>query len=543
MTTTQSAPASRFTGTWKLVRFNLRRDRVKFPAWVLGITFMAVYFTTALPVLFGGEEGLAETAGGFLSQGVVAIFGGPGYGFEALTFPRLFVGVYGLYVMIVAALMSILMVSRHTRVEEQTGRAELVRSNVVGRMAPLTAAVVMAVIANVLLSILVGAVLVGQEYAIADSFLFGAGVGAVGLVFTGVTAMTVQLTEFSRTASGLAGVVLGAAYGIRVAGDAIQEHGSPLSWFSPLAWSQQTRPFVDGRWWPLLLSISFAVVTVWVGYALAARRDFGAGLFEVRPGPARAASWIDSPFTFAYRLHRGSIIGWGVFLLVWGYANGGIVEPVVDGLEGVSEEVLAIFGGDVSVLVEGYLASMGLYNAALVAIFVVLGVLGVRSEELGGRTEPVLATATSRWAWLGSHMAVLATGSAILMALTGLAMGLGAAVAMGESGLLWDVIASHLAFIPALLVFLALAGLLYGFVPGAVGVAWIPVAYAFLMGFFGPLWDLPQWVLNLSVFEHIPEIPVEDFGLTSPLVLTVIAVGVGIAALAGFRDRDLTPGS
>jgi ABC-2 type transport system permease protein len=541
MTTTQNASVSLYTGTWKLLRFNLRRDRVKFPAWSLGITMMAVYFTTALPVLFGGEEGLAETAGDFLTAGVVAIFGGPAYGFDDLTFPILFVGVYGLYILMMAALMSILMVSRHTRIEEQTGRSELVRSNVVGRMAPLTAAVVMAILANILVSLLIGAVLVGQGYEpVADSFLFGAGVGAVGLVFTGVAAVTVQLTEFSRTASGLALIVLGAAYGIRTGGDAIQEHGSVLSWFSPLAWSQQTRPFVDGRWWPLLLSIGLAAVMIRIGYALAARRDFGAGLLRVRPGPARAAEWINSPLRFAYRLHRGSFIGWSLFLLVWGFGNGAIVEPVANGLENVSSEVLAIFGGDASGIIDGYVATMGLYNAAVVGIFVVLGVLSVRSEEYGGRTEPVLATATSRGQWLGSHLIVLAIGSAILLAVSGLAMGLGAWMGMGESEILWDLTVSHLAFLPALLLFLAIAGLLYGFAPRAVGLAWIPLVYGFVIGFFAPLWDLPQWVRDLSAFEHIPEIPVEDFFVVPLLILTGVAVAVAIVALAGFRIRDLT---
>jgi ABC-2 type transport system permease protein len=182
---------------------------------------------------------------------------------------------------------------------------------------------------------------------------------------------------------------------------------------------------------------------------------------------------------------------------------------------------------------------MGLYNAALIAIFVVLGVHTVRTEEYSGRTEPVLATATSRWAWLGSHMVVLAMGSTLLLAVTGLAMGLGAAVSMQESALVWDVAASHLAFIPALLLFLAIAGLLYGYLPKVVGLAWVPVAYAFLMGFFGHLWDLPRSVLNLSVFEHIPGIPAEDFRLAPVVILTAIAVAVGVAGLAAFRNRDL----
>lgn len=42
--TTQREPASQFTSIDELVRFNLRCDRVKFPASVLGVTFIAVYF-------------------------------------------------------------------------------------------------------------------------------------------------------------------------------------------------------------------------------------------------------------------------------------------------------------------------------------------------------------------------------------------------------------------------------------------------------------------------------------------------------------------
>ena len=35
-------------GTGTLLRFMLRRDRVRFPAWVLGLTLLLVYFASAL---------------------------------------------------------------------------------------------------------------------------------------------------------------------------------------------------------------------------------------------------------------------------------------------------------------------------------------------------------------------------------------------------------------------------------------------------------------------------------------------------------------
>jgi ABC-2 type transport system permease protein len=237
------------------------------------------------------------------------------------------------------------------------------------------------------------------------------------------------------------------------------------------------------------------------------------------------------------------MLAWTAILLAWGYGNGAIVEPVVDGLQDVSAEVMAIFGGEAgSILIDGYLAAMSVYNATMVAVFVVLGVLGIRSEEYGGRAAPVLATPISRRDWLGSHLIVLALGSASLLTVTGLAMGLGAAVGIGQTEILWKVTASHLAFIPAILVILAVAGLLYGLAPRAVGVAWAVVFYSFFMGFFAPLWDLPQLVLDLSPLEHIPGLPLEEFVLTPMLVLSLVAIVIGFGALASFRNRDLTAG-
>src|SRR5690606_7935626 len=234
-----------------------------------------------------------------MEGGVGAIFG-PGYGRYDITAERYVVGVYGLFFFILAALMSMQLVSRHTRVEEQSGRAELLRSNVVGALS-------------------LAGTMVTRGHDGADGLLFGASVGAVGLVFAGITALTVQVTEYSRTATGISGAVLGVAWAIRAAGDMISDYGSPLSWFSPLAWSNQTRPFVDGRWWPLVLSVGLAMAAAAAGYVLSARRDVGAGMIAVRPGTPVAASWLRTPLALAFRLQRSSVMWWTVALAAFGF--------------------------------------------------------------------------------------------------------------------------------------------------------------------------------------------------------------------------------
>src|SRR5690606_16654396 len=119
---------------------------------------------------------------------------------------------------VAAALMSILTLVRHTRAEEESGRAELVRSSVVGRHAHAASAALLVIGADVVL----GLVLAGSLGALGvetvtwrGSLTFGAAVAAVGFVFAGVAAVTAQLTENARTASSSASLVLALAYVLR----------------------------------------------------------------------------------------------------------------------------------------------------------------------------------------------------------------------------------------------------------------------------------------------------------------------------------------
>jgi ABC-2 type transport system permease protein len=526
------------TGTWRLVRVVLRRDRVKLPAWLLGMTLFVFYFNSALPVIAPTEEDLAAFSQ-FTAGPVGAVLGGPGYGFDTdLSYRVFFVGVYGLYFLLASALMNILLVARHTRVEEQSGRAELVRASVVGRNAPLTATLIVALLADVILVLLLAAAAMSFGYPAHGSLLFGAGVGAAGLVFAGVAALTVQITEYSRAASGLAGAVLGAAYVVRAAGDSLEAHGSALSWLSPLAWSQQTRPHVDERWWPLLLSLGLAAATATIGYALADRRDIGAGLTAPRPGPARAAPWLRSPATLSLRLQRAGILGWTAALAVLGLTYGLLVGPMTESFSDLSEQFVAILGAQEDVL-NGYLSFMALYHVVLVGVFGILAVQGLRAEETRGRAEPMLATPTSRIAWYGTHLTVAASAAAVILAVTGLAFGVGAAVSGDDPRLVWELTAAHLAHVPEVLVFMGIAALLYGITPRAVSLAWVALVYATLLAFFGPLMDLPSWVHNLSPLDHIARMPLEDLTAAPLIILTATAAAAVAAGAWAFRRRDL----
>src|SRR5699024_4565870 len=143
---TSVAPAA---GTATLIRFLLRRDREKLPASIVGLGLFVVYIGSALPTIAPTAQALAPTMTLF-TEPVGRMINRPALRMCAPTHERFFAAGYAPYLFILAALMNIMLVTRHTRVEEQTGRAELLRANVTGRYAALTAALAVAVITDVL---------------------------------------------------------------------------------------------------------------------------------------------------------------------------------------------------------------------------------------------------------------------------------------------------------------------------------------------------------------------------------------------------------
>lgn len=538
---TTEVPATRAahgsaTGMWTLVRFMLRRDRVKQPAWLAGMALFVLYVGAAVPQIAPTEADLAGAVP-MLQQPVGRMFAGPGYGLEAPTYARFFAAGYLLYLFLMSALMSIFLITRHTRAEEQSGRAELVRASVVGRHAALTAVLMVALASNVLAALVVAGTAIAMGFAVAGSVVSGAAVGAIGMAFAGITAVTVQLSEYSRSASGLAGAVLGVAFLLRAVGDMVRIGGSPLSWLSPLGWGAQSAPYVLDRWWPLLLDLALAAVTIAAAYWLQSRRDLGASLVAARPGRASARALLGTPWGLAMRLQWGAALAWGSAVVLMGVVDGLFTQTMIDSVNDLPPALKDMFGAG---LTDGYLAFLAIFSGYLTAAYVVFAVLTLRREEARGRAEAVLATPTSRAAWAGSHLGVVALLATLVMVAAGALTGVAAAGVTGDWSLLWPELLAHLNMVPPLLFVLGLCALLYGWAPGLLApVGWALVAVMVFVGNFAALLKVPDWVTNLSPLSYPANVPVEDMDVLPLLVLTGLAVVGVVLGLVGLRRRQV----
>lgn len=530
---------SSLTGTGTLLRFMLRRDRFRTLAWVAGIGLMGFYFAHAVQVLAEDQTELVSLSGMFADP-VGRMMVGPGYGMDAPTFERFFASGYALYLYIAIALFSVFTVIRHTRAEEQTGRAELIRANVVGRHASLTAAVVFTVALNLVIALLLWVAALSAGYAGSGSLLVAAAGLAVGVFFTGVAACAAQLSQASRGASAMAGGLLGLAFVIRMAGDMTEVGGTTLSWFSPLAWAQQTAPYVLDRWWPLLLLVGSAVVLAAVGFWLSTRRDVDASLLPTRLGRREAKPWLGTPWGLAMHTLRGGLRGWGIALFFVGLMFGSYAQTMLDAADTLPAEFSQIFAGEDVML--GYLAYMALFMAVFIAAAGVSGLQQIRGEESRGRAEYALSVPMSRTTWFGAHLAVLVLGLVLILVLTGLGMGLGAVASVEDGGgqYFGELVLASVMQLPAVLATIGIVSLLVGWLPRlASAVGWLVVGYAFVMSTFGSLLDIPDFLVELNVFHHLAEYPVEEIAWTPVLVLTAIGVVGMLLGLLGFRRREI----
>ncbi|TDC35091.1 anibiotic ABC transporter [Micromonospora sp. 15K316] len=539
---------SAFTGTWRLTRLALRRDRIRLGIWILGTPLLGYALAASVAGVYpddAARHGYATTSASSL---VARAFNGPIAGTDlgavvvAETYATLAVLV---------ALLSTFAVVRHTRQNEETGRAELLGASVVGRYALLTAALLVVVGANVLAAagLALALALAGAGLPLAGSVAAAAAIGGVGVAFTGVAAVTAQLTVTSRGANALAAAAVGLAFLLRAAGDVFGEQSADgtrvvsawPSWVSPMGWGNQVRAYTGERWWTLALPVALLAAAVALAYALARRRDLGAGLFAARRGPGRAATWLLSPAGLAWRLQRGALLGWAVGVGVLGVSMGVAADEfnaMIAENPAAAEAIAAMGGG--GELVDGYLAAMlGLYALAIGA-YVVQALLRVRADEADGVLEAVLATAVSRRRWLGTQVGAALLGATALLLFGGVTTGLGYGLVDGDpAGKALALGGAAALRLPALLVVAGVVTALFGLLPRwSVALSWTALMVFLLLGQLGAVLELPQAALDLSPYTHVPAAPAVDPTAPPLVVLTAVAAALLVAGAAAFRHRD-----
>jgi ABC-2 type transport system permease protein len=316
------------------------------------------------------------------------------------------------------------------------------------------------------------------------------------------------------------------------------------TWISPLGWGQQLRPYGEGRVWPLALFVLFYAFTIWLAVRLSIHRDVGTGMMPTRRGAVRATPAMLKPLGLVWRLQRGMLLGWMVGIAVFGAVFGGIGDQVEDLFSSEkSAEFIRDLGGEGS-LVDAYFAGMMGLLGVIVSGFTVQALIRLRSDEEGGPTEAVLATSVSRPRWLLAHALGAALGTVLVLLVLGLSTGLAYGAVSGDmTGALGDLLETTLAQLAPTLVLAGFALAVFGLLPRpAAAVTWAAFAICLVIGQFGTLLKLPDGLIDVSPYSHLPDLPAEPLTATPIVVMIALAVALTAVGVFGFRRRSLVLG-
>ena len=526
-------------GTGQLIRLILRRERLRLAVWAAVLTLVPVGTASAFMQLYPSDAERARLTATVATSPAIVSFLGPVYGSDVGALTAWRVGTIG---SMLIGLMAVLTVIRNTREDEETGRRELLGSTVLGRHAPLTAALVVTGGAGVAIGVLVAVGLITAGLPVRGAAAFGAAFAAVAVVFATVAGMAAQLTQGAGAARGIAVGLVGLTFLLRVAGDGGETSGLGwLSWLSPIGWFTRVRPFASEHWWVLLLFLGLAAAFGSGAFGLSSRRDVGAGVIAPRPGPAVAAGWLRTPVALGWRIHRPSLAGWSAGLIVVGVVYGSLAVSIGDLLND-NPQLAAIFeqlGGSAGITDAFFSVATG-FLALIATAYAIRTVLRLRVEEEGLRAEPILATPAPRLRWAWSHLIFAILGPLVMLAVAGAVSGATYGAMVGDvAGEAMKVMGAALVQMPAVWVLAAAALALFGVLPRFTSLSWGVLVTCLLLGQLGQILQFPQWALDASPFSHVPRLPAADLAVAPLVILTVIASALIAIGLAGFQRRDV----
>lgn len=529
-----------------LIAQRARRDRWQVSAWVIGTALLAVLTVAGVRSTYGTDADRRALLATAAANPVIMLFRGLPSGADE----GAFVGFLILpFLAMLVAFMSTFLAVRHTRGEEDSGRAELVGATAAGRRSPLTATLIHGLIADVLVGVLTALALILAGLPSVGAILTGAATAAAGAVFLTVGLVGAEVFSSARAANTFAVWIVLATYLLGGIGNALGAPSDDLqrvdsawpAWSSPFGWIENVRPFADDDPRPLLLTVGAVVVLSATAFALQSMRDTTAGLVAARRGRPSAPSGLSSSTALVWRLSRPAVAGWAA----GGFITG-ILATRLSSLLGQAASDLPSVQAIVAALTRGGSIAQGSVSIFFTMLGILAACCGVhvvcraRQEETHGTAEHVLSAAVGRTRWLGDHLGV-GFGGIVLVVAAGV---VGAALGLvgGDPSLMGDVIVTGAGQVAAASVFLVATAVVFTAAPRlTIPLGWTLVMLGTVVGLFGALFRFPDWVVHLAPIADAPTVDAAGVDLRGLWGLLAAVVVGAVSASLLMRRRELAP--
>lgn len=241
-------------------------------------------------------------------------------------------------------------------------------------------------------------------------------------------------------------------------------------------------------------------------------------------------------------LHRNIFFGWLAAIVVMVLTIAALVpqmDRVLADSPSMQQAIVAVGGsGD---MLPAFMTAMISITSLMVYGYAIHALGKLRSEESSGHLEQLLSAKLSRIKWIGMHVVtVVASGFWMLVVVGGL-MALTTNIMSNDIELdVWQYTLAGLSYLPILLAFVAIYLLLFGVAPRLTGlITWSYFGFVAFLSWLGPILGIDDWLMNLSVLEHLATPPLEDIKLAPLVVVSLISLVAIVVGLIYWRRRNL----
>lgn len=517
-----------------LVRLNLRLSRLSNALWIVGVLSLLVIgppaFVNFLPTTQEREALVQQMNMG----AAITVMYGPVQ--EPGTLGQLLMWEIAAFVMVMGAIWMIVYATRVGRVEEESGGSEFVAA--LGYSGPrrTTAALITVALLSLLTGFITCAILFGfgqiyQELPIEGATAFG--VFFCLQLFT-VATLAILCGQIMPTAGGARSVsfaILGLAFVLRAIAS-INSDFEWLRWLSYLAWLDLVTPYTDNHL-GLLIPIfagtaAMAVGAVWV----AGRRDFATGLFEhsERSHQLRKVSNLRALITIS---DRGLRRGWWAGIIAMALFVGSaitLVTSMIDEQEGIRDLMEGMLE-DNRALEETFTEFFALLIVVLIFVYIAQIIVKAGTSEVKGLNELIVATGRPRNAELRQRIVCAGIQAAVTTIVAGLVYAASVYGTTESSDYAGSAFWSVVYHFPGIIALVGLTALIVGSVPRWRHLVWLVPIYTWVISYYGPLLQVPEWVEKTSIlyWGEMSETHLIAWIVLSAIGLGGILIGLTIA--------------
>lgn len=521
-----------FRGTEKLIRFYLRRGWITRVIWLLTPALLAMSAMASYGSMFASQQELNVFVDDNILNPVVAAI----HGFIlSKDIPGIVAWNIKTVSLVVIAIFNILAVSKIVRGEEESGRADLLESGMVGRQSLFAASMAISYGTNIVMGILLFLTMLIFGLPAGGSLTLSLLLAVGGCLFASIGAFTSQLASARRTAGSLGIGLMGLLYMMSFMNN-LSADNNPFSYFTPFRWFFIVRPFEGNHLAFLLSAITFVAAIAGVALYLSGKRDVGAGAIPPKAGRSSATSGFNNVFALSWRMHRELLIAWTLALGVFSLGIGS-ADPLVSKMLGQLPALaswMQMFGEPE----EAFLSLMIYVLCLFVSAYGILAIQNMRSEETDGRIEALLSTPVERETWMASHATFSIAGSALIMLTIGLCAAIGSAAGGGSADAFGKIMLMSIAKLPAVLIMTGIAAFAFGLLPKvSSGLSWAVYSLFILIQLLWEMVLVPDFVFLISPFGQVyptqPQTPASFM-----LLLAVACIFYGASVLF-FKRRDI----